>query len=312
MERRIMKKILITGGTGTVGRSFIKKYYDDYEFYSISRNETAIADLKRAFPKVNCYIGDIRDLDHMTNLFFKISPDIVIHAAAVKHINLAEENPTSAIEVNILGSLNVAKASIRASVPITVGISTDKACNPDSVYGYTKKMMESMFMQYHNQETKFVSTRFANVANSNGSVIPFWLSESDKGNPLKLTDPEMNRLMFSRNDAAELIWMAIASAMAPLSNSFVLCKIMKNVNMLELANMIGNGDVEVVGKRPGEKLNETLISKGELPYTHISDEGYVFISPEINEDSNSLEEEHSSANAECMTTKEMKDLVWTK
>lgn len=157
-----------------------------------------------------------------------------------------------------------------------------------------------------------MSTRFANVANSNGSVIPFWLSESDKGNPLKLTDPEMNRLMFSRNDAAELIWMAIASAMAPLSNSFVLCKIMKNVNMLELANMIGNGDVEVVGKRPGEKLNETLISKGELPYTHISDEGYVFISPEINEDSNSLEEEHSSANAECMTTKEMKDLVWTK
>ena len=99
----------------------------------------------------------------------------MIHSAALKHINLAEENPTSAIKINIKGSLNVIKASIRAQIPITIGVSTDKACDPDSVYGYTKRMMEKMFIEHHNNKTKFVCTRFANVANSNGSVIPLSL-----------------------------------------------------------------------------------------------------------------------------------------
>ena len=173
-----MKKVLITGGTGTVGKAFIKQYYNDFEFHSISRNESGITDMLREFPNVVCHIGNICDLDHMINLFCSIEPDIVIHTAALKHINIAEENPSSAVEINIVGSLNIAKASTRANVPLTVGVSTDKACNPDSVYGYTKQMMETIFADYHNEKTKFVCTRFANVANSNGSVIPFWVEES--------------------------------------------------------------------------------------------------------------------------------------
>ena len=308
MERRDMKKVLITGGTGTVGRSFIKQYYNDYEFYSISRNENGIAALKQLFPKVNCYIGNICDRDHMINLFCKIKPDIVIHTAAVKHINLAEENPSSAIEINIIGSLNIAKASIRANVPLTVGVSTDKACNPDSVYGYSKRMMETMFMQYHNNTTKFVCTRFANVANSSGSVIPFWISEAKKGNALKLTDPNMNRLMFSKKDSVELIHKAIDHGLYGLGElkTFILCKIMKNVNLLELANTLSDKDVEIIGKRPGEKLNETLISKKELPNTVVLDD-YVFILQDQEEGLN-LTKEHSSVNAETM--KEMEKLVW--
>ena len=307
-----MKKILITGGTGTVGKSFIKQYYDDYEFYSISRNETGIADLKQLFPKVTCYIGNICDQDHMINLFCKIKPDIVIHTAAVKHINLAEENPSSAIEINIVGSLNIAKASIRANVPLTVGVSTDKACNPDSIYGYSKRMMETMFMQYHNNTTKFVCTRFANVANSSGSVIPFWASESEKGNALKLTDPDMNRLMFSKKESAELIHTAIDHGLFGLGelNSFILCKIMKNVNLLELAKLLSDQEVEIIGKRPGEKLNEILISEKELPNTVVIKD-YVFIlhDPEEIEGLN-LRKEHSSVTAESMTINEMKELVW--
>tara|TARA_R110001583_G_scaffold118256_2_gene269560 strand:- start:1467 stop:2408 length:942 start_codon:yes stop_codon:yes gene_type:complete len=309
-----MKKILITGGTGTVGQSFIKQYYNDYEFYNISRNETNHTELKRSFPKVHCFIGDICNLDHMINLFCKIKPDIVIHAAALKHINLAEENPTSAVEINIVGSLNIIKASVRAEVPLTIGVSTDKACNPDSVYGYTKRMMETMFMEYHNDKTNFVCTRFANVANSNGSVIPFWVSEAKKGNQLKLTDPGMNRLMFSKKDSAKLIHKAIKGKHA--NKSFILCKLMKNVNLLELAELLSDKEIELVGKRPGEKLNETLISEKELPFTSIVDD-YVYI---INEkqpkvatlfaNSNNLIKEHSSANAEWMSTKEMEKLVY--
>ena len=180
-----MKKILITGGAGTVGKAFIKKYYDDFEFFNISRNESQIAKLARKYPKVTNFIGDIRNLESMINIFEKIKPDVVIHAAALKHVNLAELNPSEAVEVNVNGSLNIIKASIRAKVPITIGISTDKACDPDNVYGYTKNLMEKMFLENHNTETKFVCTRFANVAKSNGSVIPFWKGLAKKGQPLK-------------------------------------------------------------------------------------------------------------------------------
>ena len=166
--------------------------------------------------------------------------------------------------------------------------------------------MEAMFAQHHNKKTKFICNRFANVANSNGSVIPFWLAEAEKGNKLKLTDPNMNRLMFSKKAAAELIWMAMTSAVG-IESSFILCKVMKTVNMLNLANVIGDG-VEIVGKRPGEKLNETLISEKELPYTAKFDDGYVYIS--TNKQDKNLTKEHSSANAEVMSEQEMKELIW--
>ena len=304
-----MKKILITGGAGTVGSSFINEYYDNYEFYNVSRNETQITKLQQNFPKVTNFLSDICDLDSLINIFEKAKPDIVIHAAALKHINIAEENSSKAVEINVVGSLNVIKASIRAEVPLTVGISTDKACNPDSIYGYTKRMMETMFMQYYNNKTKFICTRFANVVNSNGSVIPFWLSLAEKDELLKLTDPNMNRLMFSKKESTDLIHKAIIAANSGcIDKSFILCKLMKSVNMLDLANVIGEG-VDIVGKRPGEKLNETLISKKELPYTKMVDD-YVFIYKNKQMQTHQLLEEHSSANAEKMTAKEMKNLIY--
>jgi UDP-N-acetylglucosamine 4,6-dehydratase len=304
-----MKKILITGGAGTVGSSFIKEYYNEFKFYNVSRNESQITKLKQNFPKVKSFLADICDLDLMINIFEQVKPDVVIHAAAMKHINLAEENPAKATEINVVGSLNVIKASVRAEVPLTIGISTDKACKPDSVYGYTKSMMESMFMQHHNEKTKFICTRFANVANSNGSVIPFWLAEAERGNKLKLTDPKMNRLMFSKKDASKLIYKAIDYAIHGFDKSFILCQIMKTVNMLDLANVIGKG-VEIVGKRPGEKLNETLISKKELDRTLVNKE-YVFIFVDKVTTKN-LKKEHSSDNAKTMTKKEMRDLICKK
>jgi FlaA1/EpsC-like NDP-sugar epimerase len=301
----MMKKVLITGGTGTVGQSFIKEYYTEYEFHSISRNEASITALKRLFPNVNCYIGDICNLDHMVNLFTKIQPDIVIHAAALKHVNLAEENPLAASEINVLGSMNIAKASVRTNVPITIGVSTDKACEPGSTYGYTKRLMETMFMQLHNEKTKFACTRFANVAHSNGSVLPFWLAEADKGNSLKLTDINMNRLMFSKQDASRLVKKAIDS-LPYLGHPFILSKKMKTVNLLTLATTISD-NVEIIGKRPGEKLDEILINDQELPFTYVLDD-YIYILPVKQE--KSLTTKHSSATAEYMTPQEIKELIW--
>ena len=304
-----MKKILITGGAGTVGKAFIKKYYDDFEFFNISRNESQIAKLARKYPKVTNFIGDIRNLESMINIFEKIKPDVVIHAAALKHVNLAELNPSEAVEVNVNGSLNIVKASIRAKVPITIGISTDKACDPDNVYGYTKNLMEKMFLESHNTETKFVCTRFANVAKSNGSVIPFWKGLAKKGQPLKLTDPRMNRLMFSKQDSAELIYNAYKNVLKS-KEPFILSNIMKNVNLEKLAKLM-SPNVEIVGLRPGEKLNETLVSSKEIPYSKLEN-NLIFLFKDKQPSECNLGTEHSSVTAEDMSDEELRKLLMLK
>jgi len=302
-----MKKVLITGGSGTVGTAFIKKYYNKYKFYNISRNENNIAELTQNYPDVESHVGDILDLEHLISVFEKIKPDVVIHSAALKHINLAEINPTSAIKINVRGSLNVIKASVRAQVPITIGISTDKACDPDSVYGYTKRMMEKTFMEHHNEKTKFVCTRFANVAGSNGSVIPFWKNLIKQDESLKLTDPKMNRLMFSKEDSAELVHNAYKFS-RKMKESFILSNIMKNVNMLDLAKSMSNKEIKIVGLRPGEKLNETLVSQKELLYTKVIN-NLVFIFNKIQSKEFNLKGEHSSLTAERMSKKELEKLI---
>lgn len=301
------KKVIITGGTGTVGMSFIESFSSEFEIYNISRNEANIAELEKKFPFVKSFIADITNLDYLISIFEKVKPDLVIHSAALKHINLAEENPSSAVEINVVGSLNVVKASIRAEVPVTVGISTDKACNPTSVYGYTKSMMEKIFAKNHNAKTKFVCTRFANVAGSAGSVIPFWKSLVEKDLPLKLTHPGMNRLMFSQTKAASLVYSAYTNALER-SDTFILSYIMKNVNMLDLANTISDKEVEIVGLRPGEKLNETLVSLKEIPYTYVRD-GLIFILEREQDKEYNLKEEHSSLTADNMNKEEIRQLL---
>jgi UDP-N-acetylglucosamine 4,6-dehydratase len=303
-----MKKVLITGGAGTVGSAFIKKYYNNYEFYNFSRGEEQIAELARKYPKVQSIIGDICNLDQLINVFERIKPDIVIHAAALKHVNLAELNPSQTVEINLVGSLNVIKASTRTKIPITVGISTDKACSPENVYGYSKKMMEMMFMEHHNSETKFVCTRFANVAGSHGSVIPFWKNLKLKGEQLKLTDPRMNRLMFSKEESAKLIQKAIDYTQIH-DDSFVLSNIMNTVNMLDLAKVISEGgDIEIVGPRPGEKINETLISEKELPFTYCKD-NYVLIFNKEQSKENNLDKELSSSSAKKMSKEQIDKII---
>ena len=299
-------KILITGGTGTVGKSLIK--LNDNEYINISRSEEKIAQLKREHPQVKSYVGNIEDRGLLLRVFKDVKPDVVVHSAAMKHIDLMEKNPIAGCHVNVIGSLNVVEASIINDVPTTVGISTDKACLAESVYGASKYLMERVFMNTNTEENRFSLTRFANVAHSAGSVLPFWLKLREEGKPLKLTDPKMNRLIFTKKDAANLVKRTIEHTQKH-GGGFVKSYKMKCVNMLDLANMINDGNIEIVGKRPGEKTNEDLISEREISRTYIYGDD-IHIESKENTGDNKLNEPYNSKSAEKMSTLEMRDLIW--
>ena len=302
------KRILITGGTGTIGRAFIKNYYDgNVLFYNISRNENSQVQLHKDFPRIPLQLlGSIEDKNFIFRAFEKIKPDIVIHTAAVKHIDLAEKQPFHTCKVNLIGSMNIIEASIRTNVPTTIAISTDKACSSASVYGDTKSLMEKCFLESNSNKNRFSVCRFANVAHSNGSVLPFWLKLKSEGKPLKLTDPNMNRLMFTQTDAARLINRTIKYTEGN-GGGFVSSYKMKCVNMLDLAKVISE-DIDITGKRPGEKTNEDLIAQHELPYTYVRGND-IHIRSEVNEGKNRLDVPYNSESAQKMSSYEMRELV---
>ena len=298
-------KVLITGGTGTVGKAIIKQ--NDNEYINVSRNEEKITELKRDYPQVKSYVGNIEDKGLLLRVFKDVKPDVVIHAAAMKHIDLMETNPIAGCNINVMGSLNVVEASVINDVPITIGVSTDKACLSESVYGASKYLMERVFMNSNNDTNRFSLTRFANVAHSNGSVLPFWLKLKQEGKPLKLTDPDMNRLIFTQEDAANLINRTIKFTKEN-GGGFVKSYKMKCVNMLDLAKFISD-DVQIIGKRPGEKTDEDLISEREITRTYIHGND-IHIKMKENQGDNKLTEPYNSKSAPKMTTSEMGDLVW--
>jgi FlaA1/EpsC-like NDP-sugar epimerase len=300
-------KVLITGGTGTIGRAYVKNYSEFFDVYSLSRDENKQTQLWRAFPEVvGQYLGNVEDKETVFRVYEDVKPDIVIHAAAVKHINLAEKQPIQTCKVNIVGSLNIIEASIRYDIPITVAISTDKACSYESVYGGSKYLMERCFLEANSNRNKFSVCRFANVAHSDGSVLPFWLDEKRDGNSLKLTDPNMNRLMFTQDDAANLIYRTVEYTRKN-RGGFVCSYKMRCVNMLDLAKAISE-DVEIVGRRPGEKVDEDLVSEHELDYTYVIGND-IHIRTEKNDGDNKLDVPYNSKSAKKMSQKEIKEIV---
>ena len=303
-----MKKVLITGGSGSIGKAFIKKYYNNYNFYNISRNEKVQSELKDEFPRVTNFVGSVEDICSLNAVYNFTRPDIVIHTAAMKHIEVIEQQPIQACRTNVLGSLNVISASKDYKVPITIGISTDKACASESVYGNTKFLMERCFMEADTDESRFVCCRFANVANSSGSIIPRWKKMREDGVPIRVTDKRMNRMMFSLNDAAEFIHKTIG--ICDERGGFIGVKgDMKTVNIYELAKTISD-NVEIIGRRSeAEKFEEDLISEKELLFTKIVDWDYIMILPERNKELSTLEEPYGTRNTIRMTKEEMEEMV---
>ncbi|MEK6884403.1 MAG: polysaccharide biosynthesis protein, partial [Nanoarchaeota archaeon] len=248
------KTILITGGTGSLGKGLLKRIEDAKEIRIFSRSEIGQNGLRMEYPNVKFILGDVKDYHSVRDAVRGV--DIVIHAAAFKYLNLGEIQARECALTNVLGSINVIDAvKNEKTVEICVGISTDKVAYARNVYGCSKHIMEKLFYEAdRNSKTNFCCVRYGNVKGTNGSVFEIWKKQIEKGEPLGVTDSQMTRFFFELDDAIDLIFYAIANTQG--GETFV--RLMRSYNIMDLASKLSD-NVKIIGLRPGEKLHETLI-----------------------------------------------------
>lgn len=262
-------RILITGGAGFLGRAIVKRALrDDWqaEFTIFSRDPVKHQEMRSRFPEANLsfVVGDVGDSRMVDSVV--AGHDIVIHAAALKHVPEAERNPAECLRVNVDGSRNVAFSSITHHVNTVVGISTDKACHPVNVYGATKMMMERLFADlairaYH---THFRLVRYGNVLNSTASFIRQWKRMAAEQGKIIATDPDMTRFWLTDSQAVDVIEMAVDP---DSEDGTVLIPRLPALSMQKMAEWVGGGTpIEYTGLRPGEKRHEELLTQEEAPF----------------------------------------------
>lgn len=266
------KTILITGGTGSLGKELVKilKSYN-CKIVVYSRDEGKQALSFGGDSKVVTVIGDVRDYDKLLVSFKKHKPDYVIHTAALKRIDDMEFHPDECVKTNILGSENVARASLESGVKKSILISTDKACQPVNVYGSSKFIAERIFTNYDYSsiDTTFSSVRYGNVIASRGSFIPLWMEMISDGKKIKVTSTDMTRFLFTLDDAVDTVLNALyhsvgGEVFVPKINSYTILDVVNAISKITNKNV----DYDVVGIRPGEKLHEDMLAVTELPFTH--------------------------------------------
>ena len=269
------KSILITGGTGSLGNALTKhilKYHKDIKKLVIySRDEQKQFKMSQVFPadqfpQIRFLIGDVRDKDRMTRAFKDI--DYVIHAAAMKHVHLAEYNPDECVKTNIGGAENVIHAALETNVERVVALSTDKACAPINLYGATKLTSDKLFVAANNitgwNPIKFSVVRYGNVMGSNGSVIPFFLNKRSEG-VLPITDPNMTRFNISLQGGVDMVMHALEQAWG---GEIFIPKI-PSYRIMDVAEAIAPScEHKVIGIRPGEKVHEEMITPSDSFYTY--------------------------------------------
>lgn len=279
------KKILITGGTGSLGqaltRRLLKSNADSIRIYSRNENNQVSMASQLNDERLRFLIGDIRDYSRLIRAMEDI--DIVFHAAALKHVPVIEYNPFEAISTNIIGSQNVVNACLHEDVEIAVGVGTDKAVSPLNTYGATKLLMEKLFVtasNYTNPErhkTKFLSLRYGNVLGSSGSVVPKFIKQIRSGEKITITDPEMTRFSITMDEALDFI---LESTMISKGSEIFIPKL-RTYSIMDIKDilfeLIGSVKEEYVGIRPGEKLHETLINLDEMRYTYELDDKYIIL-----------------------------------
>lgn len=278
------KSILITGGTGSLGKALtsyiLKKYPDVKKLVIFSRDEQKQFMMAQEFNPVNypCmryFIGDVRDKERLIRAFEGI--DIVIHTAAMKHVHIAEYNPDECIKTNIVGAQNVIEASLINSVSNIVALSTDKACAPINLYGATKLASDKLFIAANNikgsKTIKFSVVRYGNVLGSKGSVIPFFLEKKKEG-VLPITHPSMTRFNISMQEGVNMVMHALQNAWG---GEIFIPKI-PSYNILDVAKAIDeNCETKIVGLRPGEKLHEEMITESDSLNTFDMGTYYVIL-----------------------------------
>lgn len=278
------KSILITGGTGSLGKELTKtiftKWPDVSRLVIYSRDEQKQFQMAQEYPKaqypnIRFFIGDVRDLERIKRAFTGI--DYVIHAAAMKHVDIAEYNPDECVKTNIGGAENVIKASLSSGVSRVVALSTDKACAPINLYGATKLTSDKLFIAANNirgtQDIRFSVVRYGNVMGSNGSVIPFFLKKK-AGGILPITDPNMTRFNISLADGVKMVLHALDHAWG---GELFVPKI-PSYRITDLAEAIGpDCDHPVIGIRPGEKIHEEMITSSDSFSTYDLGQYYVIL-----------------------------------
>ncbi len=272
------KVVLVTGAAGSIGSGIVRQIadYRPAQIILLDQAESPMYDFQNelhySFPGLHftVVIGDIRSMERMKHLFDTFHPDFVFHAAAYKHVPLMEDNPSEAVNTNILGTHNLVDLSIAYKVSKFVMISTDKAVNPTNVMGASKRIAE-MYAQSKNgsSETKFITTRFGNVLGSNGSVIPLFKKQIEQGGPVTVTDPKVTRFFMTIPEACQLVLEAANMGQGgeifvfDMGDSVKIIDLAKK--MIQLSGLEVGKDIEikVTGLRPGEKLYEELLSSEE-------------------------------------------------
>ena len=279
------KSILITGGTGSFGNTFVPmtlKRFNPSRLVIFSRDEMKQWEMAKLFqgdPRVRFCIGDVRDKDRLHRALDGV--DFVVHAAATKIVPTAEYNPFECIKTNVDGAMNLIDACIDQKVKRVVALSTDKASSPANLYGASKLASDKLFVASNayaeTHETRFSVVRYGNVMGSRGSVIPFFLTLIKDG-VLPITDPRMTRFMITLEQGVDLVWRAFDD----MVGGEVYVKKIPSMTILDIAKAVSPiADLKIIGIRPGEKLHEEMISS-EDAYSTYEYKDYYKILPAIN------------------------------
>ncbi len=278
------KTIIVTGGAGSIGSEIVRQIcnYSYESLIIIDAAESALYDLQQELKQSGFHnfipvVGDVRDKNRMNQIFTEYRPNMVFHAAAYKHVPLMEYNAYEAIKINIGGTKTIADLSLIHGVEKFVFVSTDKAVNPTNVMGATKRIAEMYIScMQQEQQTKFITTRFGNVLGSNGSVIPLFRKQIEKGGPLTLTHKDITRYFMTIPEASQLVLEAGSMGeggeifIFDMGESVKIFDLAKNMIKLSGLRYPQDIDIKITGLRPGEKLYEELLANGEntMPTYH--------------------------------------------
>lgn len=257
--------VLITGGTGSLGKALTREILDNHDVRRLvifSRDELKQLEMRRAFdddPRLRFFIGDVRELKRLKRAFHKV--DFVIHAAALKQVDTAEYNPFEYIETNVKGSQNVIDASIDSGVKKVVALSTDKASSPINLYGATKLCADRLFISGNHYaasyDTRFCVVRYGNVSGSRGSIVPIWKALAERGESLPLTDSRMTRFWITLPQAVKFV----LDSFEQMTGGELYVPRIPSIRITDLAKAVSStAKVHEIGIRPGEKLHEEMIA----------------------------------------------------
>jgi len=280
------RTVLVTGGTGSFGNTFVPMTlakYNPKKIIIYSRDEMKQWEMAKRFvgdDRVRFFIGDVRDKERLYRALDGV--DFVVHAAATKIVPTAEYNPFECIKTNILGAMNLIDACIDKGVQRCVALSTDKASSPVNLYGATKLASDKVFVAGNSyagkQNTRFSVVRYGNVMGSRGSVIPFFLTQKEKGE-LPITDARMTRFMITLEQGVELVWHAFEDSVG----GEIYVKKIPSMKVVDVARAVAPAaSQKIVGIRPGEKLHEQMISPEDSFYTYEYPEHFKIL-PSIHE-----------------------------